>query len=201
MASTRFPTRILLTAAAIGAAGGIYVAALNLIGLATAIAYFIYAATIALWALPVLVAQALLKRPGIALLTALIMALINAAVTPNGVAQLQNFVVVGILIELPFLITLYRTWSTRMFWIAHPISSFLVGIVYLLFVYLAAPDMPAWQIVVAVVGAAISAVVVTAAAQLIVGRLRKAGLGRERSVPQPAPAAVDSPSDVTAPIA
>ena len=53
--TSRFPTRILLSAAALGAAGGVYVVALNWASVLTgAIAYYIYAATIALWALPVL---------------------------------------------------------------------------------------------------------------------------------------------------
>ena len=60
---SRFPTRILLSAAALGAAGGVYVVALNWASVLTgAIAYYIYAATIALWALPVFVAQALLRH-------------------------------------------------------------------------------------------------------------------------------------------
>ena len=185
---SRFPTRILLSAAALGAAGGVYVVALNWASVLTgAIAYYIYAATIALWALPVFVSQALLRRPGIALLTAVIMALINAAFTPFGVQQLANFVVVGLLMELPFAVTLYRRWSKRMFWIAHPISALLQSAIYTVSVILAFEAVPWWALTIAIVGGIISSFVVTWLGQLIAGRLRKAGLGG-REVARPAQA-------------
>jgi energy-coupling factor transport system permease protein len=192
---TRFPTRILLTAAAIGAAGGVYVVALNWLSvLSGAFAYYIYAATIALWALPVFVAQALLKRPGIALLTAVLMGLINAALSPFGAQQLLNFVIVGIVMELPFAVTLYRRWSTRMFWVAHPISALLQSAIYTFTVVLAFPDAPWWALAIAIGGGIISSFAVTALSQLIVGRLRKAGLGgREPRAAAEADAPVASP--------
>ncbi len=175
---SRFPTRVLLSAAAIGAAGGLYVIALNYASVFTgAAAFWFYAATIALWALPVLVAQALLQRPGIALLTALLMGLVNAPFVVGGVSQILNFVVAGILIELPFLITLYRRWSTRFFWLAHPISAVLFTALYTYFVVLAF-DAPVWWVWILVgVGGILSSFAVTALGQLIAGRLRKAGLG------------------------
>lgn len=180
---SRFPTRVLLSVAAIGAAGGVYVVALNWASVLTgAIAYYFYAATIALWSLPVFVAQALLRRPGVALLTSLIMALINAAFTPFGAQQLANFVIVGVIMELPFAVTLYRRWSTRMFWIAHPISGLLQGAVYTISVVLAFEAVPWWALTIAIVGGVISAFVVTALGQLIAGRLRKAGLGGKEPV-------------------
>jgi len=189
--ATRFPTRVLLSAAALGAAGGVYVVALNWASVLTgAIAYYIYAATIALWALPVYVSQALLRRPGIALLTSVIMGLINAAFTPFGVQQLINFVVVGIVMELPFAVTLYRRWSKRFFWIAQPISALLQSAIYTVSVVLAFEAVPAWALVVAIVGGIISSFVVTWLGQLIAGRLRKAGLGG-REVVRPAAAPVE----------
>jgi len=192
--ATRFPTRVLLSAAALGAAGGVYVVALNWASVLTgAIAYYIYAATIALWALPVYVSQALLRRPGIALLTSVIMGLINAAFTPFGVEQLTNFVVVGIVMELPFAVTLYRRWSKRFFWIAQPISALLQSAIYTVSVILAFEAVPAWALVVAIVGGIISSFVVTWLGQLIAGRLRKAGLGG-REVVRPA-AAEPAPAD------
>jgi len=192
--ATRFPTRVLLSAAALGAAGGVYVVALNWASVLTgAIAYYIYAATIALWALPVYVSQALLRRPGIALLTSVIMGLINAAFTPFGVQQLTNFVVVGIVMELPFAVTLYRRWSKRFFWIAQPISALLQSAIYTVSVILAFEAVPAWALVVAIVGGIISSFVVTWLGQLIAGRLRKAGLGG-REVVRPA-AAEPAPAD------
>jgi energy-coupling factor transport system substrate-specific component len=176
--ATRFPTRVLLSAAALGAAGGVYVVALNWASVLTgAIAYYAYAATIALWALPVFVAQALLRRPGIALLTSVIMGLINAAFTPFGVQQLMNFVVVGIVMELPFAVTLYRRWSKRFFWVAHPVSALLQSAIYTVSVILAFEAVPWWALAIAIVGGVISSFVVTWLGQLIAGRLRKAGLG------------------------
>ena len=189
---TRFPTRVLLSAAALGAAGGVYVVALNWASVLTgAIAYYIYAATIALWSLPVFVSQALLRRPGVALLTALIMALINAAFTPFGVQQIANFVIVGLIMELPFAVTLYRRWSKRMFWIAHPISALIQGAVYTTTVVLTFSAVPWWALAIAIVGGIVSAFLVTFLGQLISDRLRKAGLGGKEPVrPATAPASV-----------
>ncbi|MGV3713771.1 ECF transporter S component [Pseudolysinimonas sp.] len=174
----RFPTRVLLSAAAFGAAGAIYISLISWASVGTgAIAYFFYAATIALWALPVLAAQALLRRPGVGLLTSFLMGLISAPFIGGSAFHILSFVAVGILVELPFAIRAYRDWSRRMFWIGHPLAMAVYTALYAVFVFLAYDVPAAWVLaIIAVVGVA-SCFAVTALAQLIGGRLRKAGLG------------------------
>lgn len=188
----RFPTRVLLSAAALGAAGAVYISLISLASVFTgAIAYYAYAATIALWALPVLVSQVLLRRPGVALLTALLMGLISAPFIGGSVTHIASFVAVGVLFELPFLITRYRRWSRSMFWVAHPISALVYTALYAVTVFLAY-DLPVWwMFAILVVGGIASCVAVTALGQLIGGRLRAAGLGGRD--PEPAPADVPAP--------
>ncbi|GAB3171007.1 hypothetical protein GCM10027059_38530 [Myceligenerans halotolerans] len=130
---SRYSTRLLLSTAAIGAAGGLLVVGLNyaLVGLPpSSLTYAIYAATTPAWALGSFVAMALFRRPGIALLTSVFSGVINLA-SPFGVAQLVNFLVIGLLLELPFAVALYRRWSDRFFWIAFPVGALLLSVGYL----------------------------------------------------------------------
>lgn len=185
-ADSRFPTRILLSAAAIGAAGAAYITALSYASVFTgAVAYYVYTASISLWALPILIAQALLRRPGLALLTSALMGLISAPFIGGSLLHILNFVIAGVLFELPFLVTRYRRWDARTFWIAHPLSALAYTAVYAASV-VAAFGAPVWWIWIAiVVGAVASALAVTGLAQLIANRLRAAGLGGR--VVEPAP--------------
>lgn len=188
-ARTRFPTRILLSAAAFGAVGGLFVIALNWLSVAGgALAFYFYAATIAFWALPVLVSQAVLRRPGVALLTATLMGLVNAPFVVGGAQQILNFVVAGILVELPFVITLYRRWSSRMFWIAHTVSGLLFSLIYLLLVILGLDAVAPWIVAVTLVGLVVSSIGAAALGQLLASRLRKAGVGGSAPVRVGAPA-------------
>lgn len=174
----RFPTRVLLSAAAFGAAGAIYISIISWASVATgAVAYFVYAATIALWALPVLASQALLRRPGVALLTSALVGLISAPFIGGSATHVASFVIVGILVELPFAIRGYRSWSRTLFWIGHPVVMFVYTALYTATVFLAY-QVPAWWVVALIaVGGAASSLLVTWLGQLIAGRLRKAGLG------------------------
>lgn len=204
--SNRFPTRILLSAAAIGAAGGVFVIALNWSSvLASALlgplAFLVYAATIALWIIPAFLAQALLRRPGIGLLAAVLMGLVNAPFVQGGGQQILNFVVAGVLLELPFLVGLYRTWSPRAVGIRQFITALVFSGVYTYLVFLGfdARTMPAAGIWVAViVGAVISSGAAPWIAGLLAARLRAAGVGDGRATRSTATAATETEAAASA---
>jgi energy-coupling factor transport system substrate-specific component len=106
----------------------------------------------------------------------LVAALVNAPFTPYGVAQIWSSVIFGLILELPFAITLYRTGSRRMFWIAHPLSQLLV-----IPFYIVGFDLTAfawWVLAIVVVLALASATFFTWLAQYLAGRLQAAGVAR-----------------------
>jgi len=128
----RYSTRLLLSAAAIGAAGGLLVVGLNYALIAvppSTLSYSIYSATIGAWAIGPLIAMALFRLPGIAFLSTLFAAVINF-LAPAGFGQFTTMLIAGVLIELPFAVTLYRRWSDRFFWIAYPVSLALMSLAY-----------------------------------------------------------------------
>jgi len=177
--SNPYTTRFLLTCAAFGAAGGILIVALNWASIGTgAFALFLYGATIGIWVLPQMVGQALLRVPGTALLISLIMALINAPLTPYGFAQITSALLFGLLLEIPFAIFLYRSWSDRHFWIAHPIALVVASSSYFVAIDLAA--LSPWLVIGMWVLAAISAVAFTALSMFLARRLRAAGVAKPR---------------------
>lgn len=177
------PTRLLLSTAAIGAAGGILVVALNYALIAvppSTLSYSIYTATIGVWALGPLVAMALFRRPGVALLTALFAGVINLVV-PTGLPQLLNFLVGGILIELPFAVLWYRRLGDRAVRIAFPIGMLLMSGVYLSTCLAAGAirlnEWLPWLAIGTVVGAVAVAAGLTVLATDVAARLRHAGVG------------------------
>jgi len=187
-----YSTRVFLSAAAIGAAGGVLAIALNWVFIAintTALATLLIVAVFGVWVLPGMLSQVLFKAPGIGLFTLLVAALVNAPFTPYGVAQIWSTVIFGVILELPFAVTLYRFGSRRMFWIAHPLSQLLVIPFYVVGFDLAA--FAWWVLGVFAVLTLASAAFFTWLAQFLAGRLQAAGVARPRrtpSVPPPAPA-------------
>ena len=187
-----YSTRVFLSAAAIGAAGGVLAIALNWVFIAintTPLATLFIVAVFGVWVIPGMLSQVLFKVPGIALFTMLVAGLVNAPFTPYGVAQIWSTVIFGVLLELPFALTFYRFGSPRMFWIAHPLSQLLVIPFYVVGLDLAA--FAPWVIPVFVVLTLVSALFFTWLAQLLASRLQAAGVARPRTVAPapPAPAA------------
>lgn len=178
-----YSTRVFLSAAAIGAAGGVLAIALNWIFIAintTPLATLFIVAVFGVWVLPGMLSQVLFKVPGIALFTMLVAGLVNAPFTPYGVAQIWSTVIFGVLLELPFALTLYRVGSRRMFWIAHPLSQLLVIPFYV--VGLDLTSFAPWVLPVFVVLTLVSALFFTWLAQLLAARLQAAGVARPRTV-------------------
>jgi energy-coupling factor transport system substrate-specific component len=133
---TSLSTRLLLTCAAIGVAGGLVfgvVGYLHPVVLLTA--PVLYGALIGVYFFPGVVAQSLLRRGGVALLTGTIAGLAASAIDP---VNLWRHVAVGLLIgalqELPFLVTGYRYWRGWVFALAAAIAGVVMGALVLVLV-------------------------------------------------------------------
>jgi len=177
----RTSTRVLLSCAAIGVGGGLVAGASGY--LAAAFAAFIpvlYGVTIGTHFLPSVVALALLRRPGVAVLTGLIAGLIGAVFAP---LWLWRFVgtglVVGVLLELPFLITRYRTWSAWLYYAAAGFAG--LALAAGAFLVLGAEHYAPWAWVLYLVLFVGSPVLFTWLGRVIAARLAKAGVARQLS--------------------
>lgn len=181
--AARYSTRLLLAAAAVGAAGGLLCIGLGYAMMAmpqSTLAYAVGTATIGLWALGPLIALALFRLPGVALLAALAAGVVNLVV-PTGVAMLTTFLQIGVLLELPFAATLYRRWSDRFLRVALPIGLLLLAASYFLFclasgVILMDEFLP-WLAIGTVVGTAAVIALLSRLALRVAAQLRRAGLG------------------------
>lgn len=187
--ATRHSTRLLLSCAAIGAAGGIVIAALNwslLLLPQTWIAYTLYTIVLSVWALPALISVALFRAPGVGLLTMAFAGVVNL-VTPNGFAMVVNFLVAGVIIELPFLVTGYRRWSDRSLRVGSVIALVLASAAYFSTLVIAVnadgsaflpADFFPGGVVVSLLGTLAAAIAVTQLALSVSRQLARQGLGR-----------------------
>lgn len=109
-------TRLLLTLAAIGIAGGILMAPVYLFATPLGLTFpLAYAALQGVGFIPGAFAQRLLRRPGVAVLTVAIVGLLCSVTTPWGFSLFLPLLSIGIAQELPFLVTLYRHWGRPVF--------------------------------------------------------------------------------------
>ncbi|MEV6306916.1 ECF transporter S component [Actinoplanes sp. NPDC051861] len=113
----RLTTRFLMACAAIGAATGVLLLPANFVAAAIAPTVpLAYAAFLGVWLLGPVVALAVLRRPGAAVLTMLIAGIINIP-TPAGPNAIVTNLMVGVALELGFLVTLYRIWKPWLYYV------------------------------------------------------------------------------------
>lgn len=113
----RLTTRFLMACAAIGAATGVLLLPTNFAAAALSAAVpLVYAAMVGVWLVGPIVALAVLRRPGAAVLTMLIAGIINIP-TPAGPTAIVTNLMVGVALELGFLVTLYRIWRPWLFYL------------------------------------------------------------------------------------
>jgi energy-coupling factor transport system substrate-specific component len=121
-------TRLLLTCAAIGVAGGIvFSISAYVSGTLAAAAPMFYGAVIGVYFLPGVIAQALLRRGGVALITSVIAGLVSVPFQPIGFAAVMAAGSIGLLQELPFAVTLYRYWRAWLFYAAVTVAGLVFG--------------------------------------------------------------------------
>ncbi|NLT26670.1 MAG: ECF transporter S component [Microbacteriaceae bacterium] len=120
-------TRLLMSSAAIGVAGGVLFTAHALVGgLAVNTVPFLYGLTMGVYFLPGTLAQALFRRGGVAMLASALAGLVSSPFQPIGFTALLIGLAIGVMQEAPFLIGRYRHWPTWLFWLSGTIQGVLV---------------------------------------------------------------------------
>jgi len=169
-------TRYLMTCAAIGAATGVLLVPANFVAAALAPTVpVLYSAMLGLWIVGPVLALALVRRPGAAVLTMLVAGVISSA-SPLGASSVLTCLMVGAALELAFVVTLYRVWASWLFYAATFVFSALYT--WSAFVAFDAASMaPVVQALIVGLMMA-SALVGTWAGLLLARRLERAGVAR-----------------------
>jgi len=124
-------TRLLLTLAAIGIAGGILMAPVYLFAAPLSLTFpLAYAALQGVGFAPGAFAQRLVRRPGVAVLTVAIVGLLCSVTTPWGFSLFLPLLSIGVAQELPFLVTRYRQWGRAAFLIGAAILGAGNGVLF-----------------------------------------------------------------------
>lgn len=194
-------TRYLLTCAVLGVAGGIVLMPVFIVFSAAAVAAapIVYSAVVGVWFLPGALAQTLIRRPGAAAITLLFAGLVCVPFTPWGWSTVASTATIGVLQEVPFLITRYRYWKA---WLMY-VWAVVVGAVYSLPLWSSygAGVLPDWMLAVMIPMVAASALFFTWLGRLLAHRVAKTGVARGlhppsrpvfRSEPDPAGSPADS---------
>lgn len=171
-------TRLLLTCAAIGVSGGlVFVVSGYVQGLLSATVPILYGTLIGIYFLPGVISQSLLRRGGVALLTGLFAGLVAAAFSPQWFFRYAGAgIAIGLLQELPFLVTRYRYWKAWVFYLAAAIA----GVVFAFGVYvvLGLSHFTGWANLVYFSLFAISPVAMTWLGRIIADRLDMTGVAK-----------------------
>ncbi len=186
----RVSTAYLLTCAAVGVATGLLIVpATAVTTIAFPVAPPVSALMYAAWVIGFVVAMRLIERPGAALLTGLISGLVAAPLSVTGPAIIVTNLMTALVIELPFLLTLYRRWSRWLYYAGATVYAIGYSVV-VVFAY----DMLAFPVWVPVLHVAItvaSAPLGTWLGIVIADRLARTGIARVAR--RRAPDAVDAP--------
>jgi len=110
-------TRYLMTCAAIGAAVGVLLVPANFVSAPLAAAApLAYAPLVGLWMIGPVLALALIRRPGAAVLTTFVAGVVSSA-SPVGAWSIVTCLMAGVVVELAFLVTRYRVWRAWLFYL------------------------------------------------------------------------------------
>ncbi|WP_277211014.1 ECF transporter S component [Isoptericola croceus] len=111
-------TRYLMTCAAIGAAMGVLLIPANFVSAPLAAAApMAYAPMVGLWLIGPVLALALIRRPGAAVLTTFVAGVVSSA-SPVGAWSIVTCLMAGVALELAFVVTLYRVWRPWLYYAA-----------------------------------------------------------------------------------
>jgi energy-coupling factor transport system substrate-specific component len=175
---TRISTSVLLTCAAIGVATGVLQAGAGAIsGFVSAGAPILYGLVLGVHVLPGVVAQELLRRPWVALITHLVAALVASAVVPLWIGRyIGTALLIGGLQELIAAASRYQRWEAWRFFL----SAVIVGAVIAVAIWFAADvtRFPLWGQIVYVALFVVGPVAWTAVGLAIGSALRRAGVAR-----------------------
>ncbi|WP_157981614.1 ECF transporter S component [Protaetiibacter intestinalis] len=189
----RFTTRYLLSCAAIGVAGGLLLIPANLYAATVAKGVpLLYAPVVGVWILPVVVALALLRRPGAGVLSALVAGLVTIPASPNGAAAVITMLMIGVLLELPFAVLLYRRWHPAIFLSAAVVLAVLYG--FVTWRSLDVASLAPWAQATFIALLLVSAVVGTLLGRAIARAVERTGVTRGISYTGPKPTADAAPA-------
>ncbi|WP_406247106.1 ECF transporter S component [Microbacterium sp. M] len=178
--SPALPTRVLLVCAAIGVATGILGGVAGYLSLAvSATVPVLYGLVLGSHVLPGVIAQALLRRPGVAIITHLLAALVSSAIAPAwALRYLGTALLIGAIQEGVTAIGRYRSWAVWRFLV----SAVIVGIILAVPIGLAADidKFQPWAYVVYLVMFVVGPVAWTYAGLATGDALRKAGVAQQR---------------------
>lgn len=169
-------TRTLLVCAAIGVATGILggVAGLVTVGVITFVP-FVYGLVLGVHVLPGIIAQEVLRKPMVALITHVIAALISSAFTPMwAMRYIGTALLFGAIQEGVAALTRYRAWGRWRFFVSAGIIGVLVAIVVGVIVDLA--QFALWVQLSYLIVSVLGPVVWTAIGIAIGNALRRAGI-------------------------
>jgi len=142
--ASRLSTSVLLTCAAIGVATGVLCAGAGAIsGFVSAAVPLLYGLVLGVHILPGVIAQELLRRPWVALITHLIAALVASAVVPLWIGRyVGTALLIGLLQEGIAALGRYRRWEAWRFYV----SALLVGVCLAVPIWFAADvsRFPVW---------------------------------------------------------
>jgi energy-coupling factor transport system substrate-specific component len=176
--ASRISTSVLLTCAAIGVATGVLSAGAGAIsGFVSAGAPILYGLVLGVHVLPGVVAQALLRRPWVALITHLIAALVASAVVPLWIGRyVGTALLIGALQEGMAALGRYRRWESWRFFV----SAVIVGVLIAVSIWFAADvsRFPLWAQIVYIALFVLGPVLWTAVGLAVGAALRRAGVAR-----------------------
>ena len=176
--ASRLSTSVLLTCAAIGVATGALSAGAGAIsGPVSAAVPLVYGLVLGVHVLPGVIAQELLRRPWVALITHLIAALVASAVVPLWIGRyIGTALLIGALQEGIAALGRYRRWNAWRFFV----SAIVVGVVIAVPIWFAADvsRFPLWGQIIYIGLFIVGPVAWTAVGLAIGAALRRAGVAR-----------------------
>ena len=176
--ASRLSTSVLLTCAAIGVATGALSAGAGAIsGPVSATVPSIYGLVLGVHVLPGVIAQELLRRPWVALITHLVAALVASAVVPLWIGRyIGTALLIGALQEGIAALGRYRHWEAWRFFV----SAIVVGALIAVPIWFAADvsRFPVWGQIIYLALFIVGPVLWTAVGLAIGAALRRAGVAR-----------------------
>jgi energy-coupling factor transport system substrate-specific component len=170
------PTRVLLVCAAIGVATGLLGAAAGWVTIPViAGAPFAYGLVLGSHVLPGIIAQEVLRRPLVALLTHVLAALVASAFNPIWFPRfLGTALLFGLIQEGVAALTRYRSWGAWRFFVSAAIIGVIIAVVVFFAVDLA--KLPMWARIIYLPLAVLGPILWTAIGLRIGISLRRAGV-------------------------
>ncbi|MFZ4843432.1 ECF transporter S component [Mycetocola saprophilus] len=180
----RTNTRLLLTCAAIGVGSGIPLGITGYLHVVVlALIPIIYGLLISVYFLPGIIAQWLLRRPGVAVITGFVAGLTSSAIDPTQwTRHIGTGLLIGLIQEIPFLFTRFRYWPSWLYYVGALFGGGALAAIMALALDVSRFD-PISQVIFMVMFV-LGPVLFTWLAQLLAARISKTGVMRGLEYPR-----------------